>query len=98
MNQQREQTFFPDVSSDRIMGVVFNLAAELQVLRDRVRVLEYLLEAKDVLGRSQIDSFRGTEEQELAIASDRRGYVRHLLEPLLGLAASRNDAEAARDL
>lgn len=98
MNEQREQTFFPDVSSDRIMGVVFNLAGELQVLRDRVRVLEHLLEAKGVLAQGQIDGFRGTDEEEQAIAADRRDYVRHLLEPVLGLAASRNDLEAAREV
>ena len=57
------------------MGVVFNLAAELQVLRDRVRVLEHLLEAKGVVARSAIDDFRGTAEQEQAIAADRREYV-----------------------
>ena len=94
--QQREQTYFPDPAADRIMGVVFNLAAEVQVLRDRVRVLEHLLEAKGVLSRSEIDAFRGSDEQERSIASDRRDFVRHLLEPVLGRAASRNDVEAAR--
>jgi len=93
---QPEQSYFPDPSADRILGVVFNLAAELQVLRDRVRVLEHLLEAKGVLARSEIDAFRGSDGQEQSIAADRRDYVRHLLEPVLGRAASRNDVEAGR--
>lgn len=93
---QPEQTYFPDPAVDRVMGVVFNLAAELQVLRDRVRVLEHLLEAKGVVARSAIDGWRGTSEQEQAIADDRRDYVRHLLEPIIGRAASRNDVEARR--
>ncbi len=93
---QPEQTYFPDPSSDRIMGVVFNLAAEVQVLRDRVRVMEHLLEAKGAIARSEIDAFRGSDEQEQSIAADRRDYVRHLLEPVLGRAASRNDLEARR--
>lgn len=92
---QPEQTYFPDPAADRIMGVVFNLAAELQVLRDRVRVLEHLLEGKGLLTRSEIDRWR-SDEQEQAIAADRRDYVRHLLEPVLGRAASRNDVEAKR--
>lgn len=98
MNQrmQAEQTYFPDPFADRIMGVVFNLAAEVQVLRDRIRVMEHLLEAKGVLARSEIDAFRGSDEQEQSIAADRRDYVRHLLEPVLGRAASRNDVEAGR--
>ena len=93
---QPEQTYFPDPAADRIMGVVLNLAAELQVLRDRVRVLEHLLEAKGVVARGALDRFRGSEEQEQSIAADRREYVRHVLEPVLGRAASRNDVEASR--
>lgn len=94
--RQPEQTYFPDPALDRVMGVVFNLAAEVQVLRDRVRVLEHLLEAKGVVTRGAIDGFRGSEAEESAIAQDRREFVRHLLEPTLGLAASRNDVEAGR--
>ena len=94
--RQMEQTYFPDPAIDRVMGVVFNLAAELQVLRDRVRVLEHLLEAKGVVAPGAIDSFRGTDEQEQAVAADRRAYVRHVLEPVMGRAASRNDVEANR--
>ena len=93
---QLEQTYFPDPAADRIMGVVFNLAAEVQVLRDRVRVLEHLLEAKGVVARSAIDGFRGTEAEERAMADERREFVRHILEPTLGYAASRNDVEAGR--
>jgi hypothetical protein len=95
---QPEQTYFPDPSIDRIMGIVFNLAAEVQVLRDRVRVLEHVLEGKSVLARSEIDEFRGSDEQEQAIAADSRDFVRHLLEPVLARAASRNDMEADREL
>ena len=91
---QLEQTYFPDPAADRIMGVVFNLAAEVQVLRDRVRVLEHLLEQKGVVARGAIDGFRGSEEAERAMAEDRGEYVRHLLEPVLGYAASRNDVES----
>jgi hypothetical protein len=91
---QLEQTYFPDPAADRLMGVVFNLAAEVQVLRDRVQVLEHLLEQKGVLARSAIDGFHGSEDAERAMAEDRREYVRHLLEPVLGYAASRNDVES----
>lgn len=93
---QPEQTYFPDPSADRIMGVVFNLAAELQVVRERVRVLEQLLEGRGVLGGGEIERFRGSDAQEQAIAADRRDYVRHIIEPVLGQAASRNDVEARR--
>ena len=93
---QPEQTFFPDPAVDRVMGVLFNLAAEVQVLRERNRVLEQLLAAKGVLADGEVERFRGTEAQEQAIAQDRRDYVRHVLEPVLGRAASRNDVESGR--
>jgi hypothetical protein len=91
---QPEQTFFPDPAADRLMGVLFNLAAEVQVLRDRNRVLENLLETKGLLKVGDIDAYRGDDAFERALAADRRDYVRHLLEPVLGRAASRNDPEA----
>jgi hypothetical protein len=93
---QPEQTFFPDPAVDRVMGVLFNLAAEVQVLRERNRVLEHLLVAKGVLEPDAVERFRGSDAEEQAIAADRRDYVRHLLEPVLGRAASRNDVESAR--
>jgi hypothetical protein len=93
---QPEQTFFPDPAVDRVMGIVFNLAAELQVLRERNRVLEHLLTSKGVLKQDEVESFRGSDAEEQTIAQDRREYVRHLLEPVLGRAASRNDVESSR--
>jgi len=85
-----EQQFFKDPAIDRLLGVVFNLAAELQVLRDRVHVLELLLEKGGVLGSGEIDGFVGTAEQEQAAETDRREYVRHVLDPILGYAASKS--------
>ena len=93
---QPEQGFFPDPATDRLMGVLFNLAAEVQVLRDRNRVLENLLQAKGLLKAGDIEAYRGDDAFEQAMAADRRAYVRHLLEPVLGRAASRNDVEAGR--
>jgi hypothetical protein len=91
-----EQTFFPDPAVDRVMGVVFNLAAEVQVLRERVLVLERLLESAGSLAEGAVEAFSGDAATEAKIAADRRDYVRHVLEPVLGRAASRNDVEANR--
>jgi hypothetical protein len=91
-----EQTFFPDPAVDRVMGVVFNLAAEVQVLRERVLVLERLLVSGGTLAEGAVDGFSGDAATEAHLAADRRDYVRHVLEPVLGRAASRNDVEASR--
>ena len=91
-----EQTFFPDPAIDRLMGVVFNLASELQVLRERMLVLEHLLASGGKIAEGAVEEFSGDAATEARIAADRRDYVRHLLEPVLGRAASRNDVEANR--
>ncbi len=93
---QAEQTFFPDPATDRLMGVLFNLAAEVQVLRDRNRALEDLLQARGLVKPGELDGYRGSDAFEQALAADRRDFVRNLLEPVLGRAASRNDVEAGR--
>jgi hypothetical protein len=92
----REQTFFPDPAVDRLMGVVFNLAAEVQVLRERMLVLEHLLVTGGTLSGGAVEAFSGDAATEGRIAAGRRDYVRHVLEPVLGRAASRNDVEASR--
>ena len=88
--QEPEQQFFKDPAIDRVLGVVFNLAAELQVLRDRVHVLELMLAKRGLLAAGEIDDFAGTAAEEQAIETDRREYVRHVLDPVLGHAASRS--------
>ena len=91
---QQEQTFFADPALDRVMGDVFNLAAELQVLRERVIVLEHALQHAGHLTPAALESVAPGSPLEHTLAIDRRDYVSHLLEPLLGRAASRNDLEA----
>lgn len=85
-----EQTYFADPAMDRLMGVVFNLAAELQVVRDRLTVAECLLERHGLLQRAEIDGFEPTAAEQAMLADDRRDYVRHMLEPIMGRAASRS--------
>ncbi len=85
-----EQRFFDDPATDRLMGVVFSLATELQVLRDRVAVLELQLEKTAGLQRTALDGFVPTQEQQAALTRDREAYVAHVLAPLLGQQASRS--------
>lgn len=93
---QPEQQFFPDPAVDRVMGVLFNLMGEVQVLRERVQVLEHALAEQGVVAAERLD--RGDLPADLAarLAADRAEYVRNCLEPVLGRAASRNDPEAER--
>jgi len=89
MNARPEQIFFNDPALDRAMGVIMDLAAELYVTRDRLRVLERTLEARGVLEPGQLDAWQPTEEERVAIAADRDAFVAHLMEHLTGLQVSK---------
>jgi hypothetical protein len=88
---QMEQTFFADPATDRLLGLVFNLAAELQVTRERVRLLEHVLEQHGVIPRGALESVDAGAAIETELAADRRDFVAHFLAPVSGRAASRNE-------
>ena len=86
-----EQTFFTDPALDRALGVVMALATEVYVLRDRLRALEGALAASGALDRDALGAEPAPDELAAARA-DRDAFVRHLMQPLLGLQASRGVA------
>ena len=83
-----EQQFFDDPSLDRIMGVVWALATEVYVLRDRQQKLEEMLEASGALNRLALDT--EADPQELIDkAADRDAFVAHLMDNLMGIQAAK---------
>ncbi len=86
-----EQSFFKDPVLDRLMGMSFSLLAEVQVLRDRVAMLELLLEKKGVLDRVERESFQPEKADDAALAADGRAFAQDVLRPLLGQQASRSE-------
>ncbi len=89
-----EQTFFADPALDRAMGVIMALATEVYVLRDRLRALEAELAARGVVPKETLDA-EPAPAALAASAADRAAFVAHLLEPLLGEAASKSLAAGA---
>lgn len=85
-----ELQMFADPAVDRVMGVVFSLAGELQVLRDRVQVLEAMLADRGVIEAGAIDRHAPDAALQAALDADRRAYTRHVFDPMLGRAASRS--------
>lgn len=85
-----EQEFFTDPALDRLAGMVLALAGELHVVQDKLGRIETLLDAKGVVSRADIERFTPDAAREAAIAADRRAYVAHLFEPLLGRLASKS--------
>ena len=93
-----EQSFFADPALDRAMGVIMALATEVYVLRDRLRALESELAARGIVAKEALDAEPGAAALADS-AADRAAFVAHLLEPLLGEAASKSlppDAPHAR--
>ncbi len=74
LRDRPEQVFFDDPAIDRLAGVVYALAAETWVLRDKVRRLEA------ALGDAALDAAPEPE----GLAEERRAFVASLMEPLMG--------------
>lgn len=84
-----EQTFFQDPVLDRVLGMAMALSAEVYVLRDRVRRLEWALEKAGVLPADAVRDLEPTAEQREAAARDRDAFAAAMMENLLGRQASR---------
>jgi len=94
---QPELQFFADPAIDRLLGVVFNLAGEVQVLRDRLQILEAVLEQQQSIAPGALNAFKPSGELQRSLDADRSTYVKHLFDPMLGLAASRSITEVSGD-
>ena len=70
---QPEQTFFTDPALDRAVAMIMTLAAELHVVKDRLRALEVMLDATE---RARLET-------------ERTAYVRELMRCVLGAQASK---------
>jgi hypothetical protein len=75
-------TFFPDPNVDRVLGVVLELAAEVYVLRDRLRTIEGLLERSGRLDRSELDTYQPTEAERAQRLAERDALIARILAPM----------------
>jgi len=74
--------FFENADLDRLLAIVWAMAGELAVTRERLDTVERLLAARDLLDRAQIDAYRPDE-----VAAAERGrwqieYIARLLRVL----------------
>jgi hypothetical protein len=75
-----EQGFLGDAMLDRVMLVVMNLAEELYVARDRLQVLERLLEDKGILAPDEAETFVPDADLAARMKTFRDAYVARLLD------------------
>ena len=83
-----ELQLFEDASTDRMAQMLLVMAAELHVLRDRVKCMEFLLSERGVLTSSQLDAFSPNADQAQVLQTERDAFVSHLFEVMDGRAKS----------
>lgn len=62
----KEQTFFPDPAMDRLMKVVFGLAADLHAVRTRCRALEDVLARNGAIAKDAVENWQPSPEAQAA--------------------------------
>ena len=68
-----------DEMLDRMMNVIMGLAEELYVTRDRLRVMERVLESRGALDRNELDRWKPDPDQQDEILRDRDAFIQAIL-------------------
>ena len=71
--------FFDDPTSDKLLAMVMALAGEVSVIRDRNDTLERLIDAKGLIDKSEIESYRPSKEVISERDAWRQEYLSHIL-------------------
>jgi hypothetical protein len=74
--------FFPDPNVDRVLGVVMELAAEVYVLRDRLNIVERVLESRGTLVRADLEAYQPTAEERARRLAERDALIARILAPM----------------
>jgi hypothetical protein len=73
-----ETTYFPDPHLDRTLRLVWQLAGELQVTRQRLAALEAVLARTGAVPAGAVDDFHPHPSEAEALRRHRDGYVDRL--------------------
>jgi len=63
---------------DILLGIVVSLGNEVYVLRDRLRIIEKMLEAKGTISRADVEAYKPTPEEEEEIRKDNDAFIARL--------------------
>ena len=69
---------FEDPAMDILLGIVVSLANEVYVLRDRLRIIEKMLEAEGTISRADVEAYKPTPEEEEEIRKDNDAFIARL--------------------
>lgn len=66
---------FDDPAIDTLLSIVLSLGSEIYVLRDRMRIIEKMLEAKGAISRADIEAYKPAPEEEEEMRKDRDAFM-----------------------
>ena len=69
---------FDDPAIDALLSIVVSLGNEVYVMRDRMRIIEKMLEAKGTISRADIEAYKPTPEEEEEIRKDNDAFMARL--------------------
>ena len=69
---------FEDPAMDILLGIVVSLGNEVYVLRDRLRIIEKMLESKGTISRADVEAYKPTPEEEEEIRKDNDAFIARL--------------------
>jgi hypothetical protein len=69
---------FEDPAMDILLGIVVSLGNEVYALRDRLRIIEMMLEAKGTISRADVEAYKPTPEVEEEIRKDNDVFIARL--------------------
>lgn len=75
---QKKPVYFDDPVIDKVLSIVLELAAEVHVVKDRLRIVEKLLEQKGQISREDVDRYQPTPDEQQEIRQERDEYIARL--------------------
>ena len=75
--------FLDHPSIDKVMKVVMALAQETYVNRDRLALVEKILDDKGVLHREDLDRYEPSTDEQKAVVARRDDFVATILRPIV---------------
>jgi hypothetical protein len=97
--------FFEDPDIDRLLAIVWAIAGELAVTRERLDTVERLLERRQLLPRAEVESYRPDPQAALERGQLQLEYIARILrilqqevEAMQKGLAERSAEELAREL
>jgi len=63
---------------DILLAIVVSLGNEVYVLRDRLRIIEKMLEAKGTISRADVEAYKPTPGEEEEIRKDNDAFMARL--------------------